>query len=111
MNERYVNITLAEMEEMLDSSKGWRKTQVGKEYAFEYQLKNHPWLVVKVCTGIKVNDNNSRSVGKDALRCFCVNTALNKGWISVKTTYRTTNWRDHLKERILQTITEAKQRR
>ncbi len=111
---RYQNITAAEMRDFLKVSKGWKEVGFDlsgtKEIVFEYPLKKYPFLVIKVCSGIKVGDEQSRDCGKDAIRVFAINTNTNKGWISTKRTYRTTGWKENLQTNILGCINEAENR-
>ncbi len=113
MRSTYVNISAEEMRDQLKIEKGWKET-IGdgytREIIFEYPLRDYPFIIVKVCTGIRKDSQQSRAVGQDAIRIFAVNKNTNRGWISTVRTYRTTNWRDNLKERVIETIQAAKKR-
>lgn len=108
---RYYNIKASEMRGVLKAEKGWKEVSFDlngtKEIIFEYPLKKFPFLVIKVCSGIKVGDEESRDCGKDAIRVFCVNNNTKKGWIGTKRTYRTTGWAENLKNNIQNCINEA----
>jgi hypothetical protein len=108
---KYVEITGADMAELLKGSKGWTLTKNGhtKELVYEYIIPSRPELVVKVYTSIK--DNVSRRKGQDAIRVCCVNTKLDKGWIKSASVYRVEGWRNNLKKRIISVIKDAKNRK
>lgn len=113
MASTYQNIKLEEMQAFLPVSKGWKTEQPNgqiKEVVFSYNIPSMPFLQVKVCSGITLESGASRECGRDAIRTFCVNLNTNKGWISVKRTYRTTGWKENLKNSITNIINEAKNR-
>lgn len=111
MGTRYTNVSLAEMQEFLPLSKGWKTEQPNgqtKEVVFTYNIPSMPFLQIKVCSGITLDSGASRGCGQDAIRTFCINLNTNKGWISTKRTYRTMGWKDNLKTAITNAINEAK---
>lgn len=113
MPAHYQNVSIEEMRGLLDSSKGWKESESEgrvKESVFHYNLKRHPHILVKIYTGIKKESGASRSVGKDAIRVCAVNLATDRGWIKAKRVHRTQNWRDNLKGRIIQVISESNKR-
>lgn len=96
---RYVPIHLDEFDELLKSSKGWKRNVSGKEYVYDYRMKNKPNIVIKILTSISENDIISRSAGKDAIRVFAVKVDNNgkvvKGICKSKRVYRTKNWKNN----------------
>ncbi len=110
MSSTYVNISAENMRDFLKIEKGWKEGIVGKEISFDYSIIDHPFIVIRVCSGIRAQDQNSRAVGRDAIRVFAINTNTNQGWIATKRTYRTTGWQANLKENIINCIAEAKNR-
>lgn len=108
----YTNVTLAEIENVLRTDKGWKKVVTGgtREYVFEFPLSTSPWIVVRVCSGI-IENGNSRGCGKDAIRVFAVNKKTDKGWISTKRVYRIGTWEKNLRKAVTNCFNEAKNRR
>lgn len=98
----------------LKEEKGWTIAPFDlsgtKEIIYHYKLKKYPFLVVHVCTGIKQDDEQSRAVGKDAIRCFAVNSNTKRGWISTSRVYRTTGWKNNLFNKVKEVIAAAEKR-
>lgn len=110
MPKTYRQISADEMRGFLKMEKGWRENLVQNEIVFDWIIPSYNFLLIRVFSGIRRDTQQSRECGKDALRTCCINLKLNKGWIKSKTAYRTQNWRDNLKDRILNVIKEAKER-
>ena len=107
---KFYNISLQEMQEFFDPNKGWSQGTQGKEVVFNYPIKSKPHLLIRIYTGIRIDTEQSRDVGKDAIRVCAVNLATNRGWIKASRVYRVEGWRANLKTRVLQVIDEAKNR-
>lgn len=107
---RYVNIPIEQMRDFLKIEKGWIETVQNREIVFDFSLTATPFIVVKVYTGIRQGDGQSRGCGKDAIRVCAVNTNTNAGWIKSARVYRVEGWRENLKERVTQVIADAKKR-
>lgn len=107
----YKDISINEMRDFLRSDKGWTESQSDgntKEAVFNYNLKNHPFILVRVYTGIK--DGQSRDVGRDAIRVCAVNLQTDRGWIKSKRVHRVNGWQLNLKNRICQVIKDSNDR-
>jgi len=110
MNERFVNVTANDMRAKLRADKGWKETNAPytKEIVFEFPINKYPFLVVKVYSGIKVGDEQSRGCGKDAIRTVVINTNTDDCWINPKKrVYRTKSWRENLESVVRFAIQEA----
>lgn len=108
---KYYPVSIEEMRDFLRVEKGWREVQSNfqniKETVFEYPLRDYPQIVVKVYSGIKIANGQSRGCGKDAIRVCAVNTATNTGWISTSRVYRVEGWKANLKAKICEVINAA----
>jgi hypothetical protein len=111
MASTYYAITLTEMENFLKPEKGWKKEICGNEFVFLFVIPSRPELTIKVFSGIKSDSLFSRDCGKDALRVACINTTTNRGWIKSGRCNRVIGWQANLKAKILQVITDAKNRK
>lgn len=98
------------MREILKIEKGWVESVTGKEIVFTFNLSSHREIQIKVFSSIKMDNGMGRDLGKDAIRVCAINTIKNCGWIKVSRVYRTTNWRDNLKERVIEVIEKSKER-
>lgn len=111
---RYCRISADEMREMLKMEKGWIESVDGKELVFKFPLKSRADIQVKVFSSIKFETKIGRDVGKDAIR-ICATRKLSNlteiGWIKSARVYRTTNWRNNLKQRVFEVIEKSKLRR
>jgi hypothetical protein len=107
---KYTNIPVQDMRAFLQTGKGWEEEVQGKEIVFKFNLKNHPWIQIKVFSGILAVGGDSRACGKDAIRVCAVNFKTNSGWIKTSRVYRVEGWKNNLKTRVLQVITDAKNR-
>jgi hypothetical protein len=107
---RYTNITSEEMRDFLKLEKGWRESVEGKEIGFTYCLSKYPFIQIKVLSGIKMGDGNSRDVGRDAIRVFAFNSNTKAGWISTQRCYRVEGWKSNLRRVVEDVINQAKAR-
>lgn len=109
--ETFVNITEAEMDDFLKKDKGWEKNRSGYEYVYDYHIPNYP-IIVKVMSSISVNTLQGRNKGSDAIRVFAVrkdkNGKVAGGLLKAKRVYRTQNWRDHVRNLVVETIKKSK---
>jgi len=55
---------------------------------------------IRIYSSIDIRTNDSRDIGKDAIRCVLVDNKSKKPVSKAKRTHRTENWRDRLKEKI-----------
>ena len=113
MASSYVEITFEEMHQRLRRDKGWEQlVDYSGEYVFGWRIPSKPELLIKVYTSIKKKDAVGRGVGQDAIRVVCVAYKGDKTQPVVKTkrVNRTTNWRDNLRDRVTETMNEAKER-
>tara|TARA_Y100000034_G_scaffold125913_1_gene176360 strand:- start:3484 stop:3867 length:384 start_codon:yes stop_codon:yes gene_type:complete len=113
MAARYVEITLEEMQERLSADKGWKIVdEHAHEYIFAFDVPSSPDIQIKVCSSIRKSDEVGRSVGKDAIRVLAILLTDQGTQPLVKTSrvYRTKGWRDNLKNRVVEAITQAKER-
>ena len=116
MAARYVPTTLSDFQALLTPEKGWVLNSQGHEHVFLFRLKHtRPLLLIKVYSGVSTNSQQGRGCGKDAIRVCAVKTNTPDteegiGYVKAERVYRTKNWRDNLKERVLCTIDEAKNR-
>ncbi len=106
----YYPVTAEEMRDFLKIEKGWIETVSSNEIVFDFALKAYPFIIVRVCSGIRRDTQASRKVGKDAIRIYAFNSKTNCGWISTVRTYRTEGWKNNLKERIFEVIADANAR-
>lgn len=107
----YTNISIEDMRGFLRVDKGWKETQEGnaKETIFYCPLARYPFVHLKVYTGIV--EGQSRGVGKDAIRVCSVNVKHGKcGWVKAKRVHRVEGWRDNLRKRVVQVITDSHNR-
>lgn len=93
---RFTPVSLGEMEAVLKADKGWRKEVSGNEIIFVFPLKNG--LEIRVSSSLRNSDNNCRRCGQDAIRVFVPRR------MKSKRVYRTKNWRDNLRERVMETF-------
>lgn len=107
---KYCNIPIEAMRDFLKIEKGWVERVQNQEIVFDRPLNKYPFIVVKVYTGIRKGDGQSRGCGQDAIRVCAVNINTNAGWIKSARVYRVEGWRDNLKERVLEVIQQAKER-
>jgi hypothetical protein len=110
MAATYVIISADEMRSLLKIEKGWRETTQNNEMVFEYTLKNYPFIKIKVFSSIRKDNGFGRKIGADAIRCCAVDMRNDRGYIKAGRINRTTNWRDNLKARILEVISDAENR-
>jgi|DEB0MinimDraft_6_1074348.scaffolds.fasta_scaffold99636_2 hypothetical protein len=105
---KYTTITETQMNELLKSDKGWKQTTTAKtkELVYEFPLKQDG-IVIKVYSSIA--RGQSRKKGTDAIRVCAVKG--DKGWVKAPRVLRVEGWRDNLKTRVLDVITQAKARR
>ena len=94
----YVEVKLDEFDHLLKTSLGWERNISGKEYVYDYQMKNFPNLIIKVLTSIKTETSAARKVGQDAIRVFVVQKVGDeyKGYAKSIRVNRTMNWRDNV---------------
>ena len=113
MAKRYVEIKLSEFDNLLKTEKGWERNISGKEYVYDYKLKDKP-VLIKVLSSITEGNTSTRSCGKDAIRVFAVvvNEAgsVLRGLTKSRRVYRTKNWRDNVKQAYIETLELVKQR-
>lgn len=107
---KYTNIPVEDMRSFLKTSKGWEEEVQGKEIVFKFKLKSTPWIQIKVFSGILAIGGDSRACGKDAIRVCAVDTNLKIGWIKTARVYRVEGWKNNLKSRVVQVISQAKGR-
>jgi hypothetical protein len=113
MASTYVEITLEEMRACLREDKGWHLLiEFGTEYVFGWNIKSCPGLMIKVYTSIKKKDAVGRGKGQDAIRVACVlyKNDDRMGVVKAERVYRTINWKENLRKRVLSTLEQAKER-
>lgn len=106
----YYPISADEMRNHLKIEKGWYERVEGKEIVFVLKLERNPHIEIKVFSGILAGNEQSRNCGKDAIRVCAVNTKEKIGWIKSARVYRVMGWKENLKERVVQVISDAKKR-
>jgi hypothetical protein len=104
------NITALEMSGFLRPEKGWKPEQQGNELVFSYHLVAHPFILIKVYSGMRTDTQESRGVGKDAIRVCAINTRTGQGWIKTKRVHRVEGWKANLKARVTKVIEQSKAR-
>ena len=111
---RYTEITLNEMESLLEECGGrrWREVENAstKEHVYEYPLERDPNIVVKLYSSIHLETNVSRRKGADAIRVCAVNIEKSQGWIKTTKVLRVTGWRENLRNAIKKVIADADRR-
>tara|TARA_B100001971_G_C17993823_1_gene433707 strand:+ start:164 stop:553 length:390 start_codon:yes stop_codon:yes gene_type:complete len=113
MTSTYVEITLEEMRACLPKDKGWHLLiEFGTEHVFGWNIPSCPGLMIKVYTSIKKKDAVGRGKGKDAIRVACVlyKDGDKMGVVRAERVYRTINWRDNLRKRVIATLEQARDR-
>ena len=99
------------MKDFLKAEKGWKADdKQHQEVVFNYNLKNYPHILVRVYSGIKADDQQSRGCGKDAIRVCAVNLATDRGFIKTSRVYRVNGWQANLKNRVCDVINQAEKR-
>jgi len=104
----YVKITEQEMDDRLQSSKGWVKETCGYEYVYSYVNPKIPSVMIKVMSSVNTGTGEGRNKGSDAIRVFAIrkisvynsekgeHEEIIRGYIKKQRVNRTTNWRDNL---------------
>ena len=110
MASQYTTISSEEMRDFLKLEKGWKEETQGNELVFSYNLRDFPFIQIKVYSSIRLDTQIGRKVGADAIRVCAVNTKTNAGWIKSSRVYRVLGWKDNLKERVCQVIRDAEKR-
>ena len=91
-------ITLAEMDNHLKSSKGWIKEVCGYEYVYTFKIPSIPCVLIKVMSSISTG--NKKNKGSDDIRVFAVKTDINGkiicGYIKKQRVRKTTEWKANL---------------
>lgn len=108
-----VTITLADIDNFLQASKGWRvhvPTWKCKEHVRDFALSARPGVVVRVYSSIDIATGVSRPVGGDAIRVCAVDTVRDRGIVATRRVHRVANWRENLRERVLEVLREAHDR-
>lgn len=109
-----VQITLAQITEVLAAAKGWTDVtpQIShtKERVFDWKVCDAPHIVIRVYTSVQVGTGITRPVGSDAIRVCSVNLTSNAGFISAKRVHRVEGWRDNLQKRVMSVLDEARKR-
>lgn len=107
----YTNVTLEDIERVLDASKGWNRVTnpISHEHIFSFPLSTSPHIEVRVCSGIV--GTGSRGCGKDAIRVFAVDTRAETGYIKTKRVYRIGTWEKNLRAAVIDCFYQAKTRR
>ena len=106
---KFYSISKEEMSNFLRAEKGWIQESQGNEFVFKYRLASHPFILIKVYSGI-VLGGVSRGCGRDAIRVCSVNTNTNQGWIKAARVHRVEGWRTNLKARVEKVIKQSKGR-
>ena len=114
MAERYVNITLEEMDSLLKKENGWIRNRSGNEWIYDFHLKMLP-VIIKVASSIRIDTGRARNKGSDAIRVYAVmkeglgeRDKIIRGLLRAKRVYRTTNWRENLQKLVMITLKKAK---
>ena len=108
-----VTITLSELDDFLQASKGWTPytpTWKCREHVRDFPLSARPGVVVRVYTSISIATGVSRPVGGDAIRVCAVDTIRDRGIVSTRRVHRVENWRENLKARVMEVLREAHDR-
>ena len=99
--ERYVEITEQEMDDYLQTSKGWEKNKSGYEYVYDYTMKQIPSVMIKVLSSVNTGEGKSNK-GSHAIRVFAVKIdrdgKIIRGYITKQVVKIATNWREDLEE-------------
>lgn len=101
-----VQIVLAEFTAFLRPENGWHPAKLGfpcKEHVFDWVPEpTRPEIVIRVYSSISTITGLSRQVGGDAIRVCAVNLQTKWGLSSSTRVHRVENWRENLKERVLE---------
>ena len=111
--ERFIFITLKEMDEFLKKEKGWFRSRSGNEWIYDFHMKKIP-VIIKVASSIRIDTERSRNKGSDAIRVFAVikeglgeKDKITKGLLKASRVYRTINWQDNLEKLIINKLDQA----
>ncbi len=66
------NITLEQMKNFLRADKGWELEPFANEWLFQYRIKSLPCVIIKVATGISVDENEKINKNSENIRVFAV---------------------------------------
>jgi hypothetical protein len=109
-----VQITLSEMQQFLRAERGWNPAHITfrcEEHVLDFvPLDQHPKVVVRVYTSILKHTGVSRQVGGDAIRVCAVDLQSGRGLIASQRVHRVENWRENLRARIEQVISDLQAR-
>lgn len=110
MSKRYIIILEAEMDNVLQSEKGWTKETSGhaKEIVYVFNLKTRPDFQVRIYSSVHMDSSLSRGVGQDAIRVCAINTRTQKGLAKSTRVNRVPGWETRVKERVIEVINKIK---
>lgn len=110
----YVRITKQQIDETLKSEKGWICNKSGNEYIYDFHLSKYP-IIVKVASSIRIDTNRARNKNSHAIRIFAVEKEsldvkdkIKRGLIKSRIVFKTTKWREELKNKVYSVINSAK---
>ena len=110
-------ITKKDMDFKLKFSKGWEIQQTANEYVYDFHLTTTP-IIVKVLSGICVNNNNPKNKGSEVIRVFAVlkdkiskkRYKIIKGLVKKEIVFKTQDWEENLEKAVYKMIRIAKMR-
>ncbi len=101
-----VQVTVAQIEEVLRAQLGWKRTQHNpvtcRENVYDWSpLPDRPQIVIRVYSSVVSATGVSRPVGGDAIRVCAVDVKADRGLISSVRVFRVEGWRDNLRAAVL----------
>lgn len=113
MATRYVPITIEEMRPLFQKTtadgKAWQEGVQGRsEIVFDFPLA--PNCIVRVWTSCHTQTDAASRKGADSIKVCAFDPIANRGLVKAARVFRTTNWRDNLKDRVYYVFQEARKR-
>ncbi len=108
-----MDITKQQMNDRLESKKGWICNRSGNEYIYDFHLSKQP-IIIKVSSSVRIDADRSPNKGSHAIRIFAVRKAgMDKkaeivcGLVKATRLNITDNWREELKKAVYGTMQRA----
>ena len=86
----------------------------GNEYIYDFHLSKYP-IIIKVASSIRIDADRPRNKNSNAIRIFAVEKEgfdvkdkIIKGLIKSRIVFKTTNWREELKNKVCSVINSSK---
>ena len=107
-------ITKQQMDNKLQTEKGWICNRNGNQYVYDFHLKHYP-IIIKVGSTVRIDADRKANKGSNVIKIYAVKKESLKedakiicGIIKARTVATTKNWRKELEVQVFSVIESAK---